>query len=205
MKKILLILFVCVSTISYAQDFKYGLVGGYNHSAPSAHEGKPGFHIGVKGELGLIKQSGLYLDFELLYSSQNWQSGTYYDSDNKTSTNFKYSPAYLQIPVRLGYRFSLGDNVKLLINAGPYASIGLHGKSKVTSSVENVENINKSDVFNNTGLERFDMGIGARVGVELYNHFQLIGGYDCGFINTDSNINLKNKNRGWALSVAYMF
>lgn len=55
MKKILLTLLLalpfCMAT--KAQDFILGVTGGYNLSSSSGHKSQSGFHVGVKGELGL--------------------------------------------------------------------------------------------------------------------------------------------------------
>ena len=86
------------------------------------------------------------MDFGLMLSSHGWKSpGYYYDgnynpsagekpdkpSSGYTSDN-KCTPYYLNIPIHIGYKFPVGRNVSLFINAGPYFNIGLFGKAKET-------------------------------------------------------------------------
>lgn len=68
MKKILLTLLLALPfcMVAKAQDFRVGITGGYNLSSPSGYKSQSGFHVGVKGELGLpIVTKGLYMDFGL--------------------------------------------------------------------------------------------------------------------------------------------
>lgn len=192
-----------------AQDFKFGAIGGYNHCAPSANNRKPGFHVGAKGELSLTKQGDLYLEFEAIYSAQKWEHwGFKYNGANVdgTTINHAFTPAYLQVPIRLGYKMPVSNEVKLFVNAGPYANIGLHGKNKVTEYTAGViESSSEENAFGDKGLERFDVGLGVRVGVEFLNHIQLSGGYDYGLVKTDNIHHFGNKNRTWTLSAAYIF
>lgn len=210
MKRIVLFIFVALCCISLnAQELRFGVLGGYNHCAPSAYNGKPGFHVGVKGELLLEKPKGLYVDFGVNYSSQKWEQANYSYNGNLTGTTIthRFAPAYLQVPVSLGYKLSLDENVKLLVSAGPYINLGLCGKSELSKEIDgkNQTVSNTNDFYGADGLERFDYGIGARIGVELFDHIQITGGYDCGFKNTSKKMNFDNKNRNWTLTAAYVF
>lgn len=96
MKKLLLTLLLglpfCMAT--KAQDFRWGVTGGYNLSSPSGQKSQSGFHAGVKGEFGLPQVTkGLYMDFGLMLSSHGWKSPKYgVDSKNRT---FVASCAYM--------------------------------------------------------------------------------------------------------------
>lgn len=89
MKKILLTLLLALPfcMVAKAQDFRVGITGGYNLSSPSGYKSQSGFHVGVKGELGLpIVTKGLYMDFGLMLSSHGWKSpGYYYDGNYNPS------------------------------------------------------------------------------------------------------------------------
>lgn len=64
MKKILLTMLLASAfcMAGKAQDFKAGVIGGYNLSTPSAYDSQSGFHVGLKGELGLPRAAkGLYV------------------------------------------------------------------------------------------------------------------------------------------------
>lgn len=220
MKKILftLLLFLSFGMMTKAQDFRVGATAGYNLSSPSGYNSGSGFHVGLKGELGLPQVTkGLYLDFGLMLSSYGWKSPGYYYSDNYTSSSveamdnntldYKLSPYYLNIPVHIGYKFSVGRNVNLFFNAGPYFNIGLFGKSKITLTDNNGISLTKNvsdNVFSDKVLNRFDWGLGVRAGAEIARHVQLSVGYDWGMKNVNK-IGADSKNRTFTASFAYLF
>lgn len=220
-KKILLTLvFASVFCAGKAQDFRVGVTGGYNLSVPSAYDAKSDFHVGLKGELGLPQAAkGLYVDFGLLLSSQGWKTPSYYYSSTRSTettpgtpssgytSDWKCTPYYLSIPVHVGYKFAVGRNICLFVNAGPYFNIGLFGKAKETITPDNgkATTYTRADnVFSDKMQERFDWGLGFRAGVEIVRHIQLGIGYDWGMKNINKN-GVDCKNRTFVVSCAYMF
>lgn len=213
---------IVFSMAGMAQDFKVGVTGGYNLSLPSAYDSQSGFHVGLKGELGLPQAAkGLYVDFGLLLSSHGWKTPGYYYNDGSTSStrttsgtpssgytsDWECTPYYLSIPVHVGYKFSAGRNVSLFINAGPYFNIGLFGKAKETITPDNgkATTYTRADnVFSDKMQERFDWGLGFRAGVEIVRHIQLGIGYDWGMKNVNKN-SVNCKSRTFTASCAYMF
>lgn len=210
---------MCIS--SKGQEFRMGVTGGYNLSTPSRYDSKSGFHVGVKGELGLPQVTkGMYADFGLMLSSHGWkQPAYYYNADYVGATGgnqlAQYSrwdctPYYLSIPIHLGYKFSIGRHVGLFVNAGPYFNIGLFGKTKETVTPDggkSTEHARVDNVFSDKVMERFDWGVGFRIGIEVARHIQIAVGYDWGLKNVgkgiDSNYNYKN--RTFTASCSYMF
>lgn len=220
MKKILFtsLLFLSFCMVAKAQDFRVGATAGYNLSSPSGYNAQSGFHAGLKGELGLPQVTkGLYLDFGLMLSSYGWKSSSYYysgynisrldETTNNNTFDYKFSPYYLNIPVHIGYKFSVGRNVSLFVNAGPYFNIGLFGKStmtvtdgKGTSTTKNASD----NLFGDKVLDRFDWGLGFRAGAEIARHVQLSVGYDWGMKNVNKT-GTDCKNRTFTASFAYLF
>lgn len=220
-KKILLTLvFASVFCAGKAQDFRVGVTGGYNLSAPSAYDSQSGFHVGVKGELGFPQAvKGLYADFGLLFASHGWKTPGYYYSGSRAvettpgtsssgyTSSWECTPYYLSIPVHVGYKFAVGRNVCLFVNAGPYFNIGLFGKAKETITPDNgkATTYTRADnVFSDKMQERFDWGLGFRAGVEIVRHIQLGIGYDWGMKNINKN-GVDCRNRTFVASCAYMF
>ena len=124
-----------------------------------------------------------------------------YTSDNKCT------PYYLNIPIHIGYKFPVGRNVSLFINAGPYFNIGLFGKAKETITPDKGTATTKEmvgNVFSDKMLNRFDWGLGFRAGTEIARHIQLSIGYDWGMKNINKS-GVDNKNRTFVASCAYMF
>lgn len=72
----------------------------------------------------------------------------------------------------------------------------------------------KYDTFSDdSGLKRFDLGLGFKAGVEYKNHYQLSIGYDFGLIDAynksknedDYDVTGTLKNSNFKVSLAYMF
>lgn len=223
MKKILLTLLLALPfcMVAKAQDFRVGITGGYNLSSPSGYKSQSGFHAGVKGELGLPQVTkGLYMDFGLMLSSHGWKSpGYYYNGNYNPSTGEKtdkpssgYTSGnkctlyYLSIPLHTGYKFSIGRNISMFVNAGPYFNIGLFGKAKETITANNgtISQETTSNVFSDKMRNRFDWGLGFRAGTEIARHVQLSVGYDWGMKNIYKN-DVDCKNKTFVASCAYMF
>lgn len=115
---------------------------------------------------------------------------------------------YLQVPIHLGYKVDLGGSTKLVFSAGPYVAYGIGGKTKghsfynegnpaaylqqYTIDQKSFDDVNR----------RFDLGLGATMGVE-FGKFAVNIGYDWGLNNVMKNMDSKNKN-GF-LSVGYKF
>ena len=191
---------------SMAQEFRVGATAGVNVNSPSGDDtGLIGFNVGVKGELGLLQASeGWFMDFSALLSSHGWKSVAYYDKATATSLQWKATPYYLSIPVHVGYKFRCSDKLKFFVSAGPYAGIGLFGKETLTSTLagKSTTSTVSNNIFADNVHERFDWGLGCRLGAELYGHWQLSVGYDWGMKDT----NKKNmRYRTLSISSVYVF
>ena len=131
----------------------------------------------------------------LLLNGQGSKSTVYLDASNHADNFIKatFNPLYLQLPANLVFKVPLGSDMRLYAGAGPYAQMGIGGKTKVTSTVGGVETVSSQNIkFNNDDpltdpqedasynkLKRFDFGINALAGVEV-NRFSLGVGYGWG-------------------------
>lgn len=190
---------------SKAQEVKIGVLAGMNVSSPSNLNSQLGFHVGAKGELQF--QNNLYVDLGLSLSSKGWKTDGYYDGQE--SRTWKGTPYYLEMPLHLGYKVSVGENIKLLGSVGPYVGLGVFGKS--TCSIETKGKTTTQTVsdnlFKDKQQERFDWGAGINLGVELHNHYQLSLGYNLGLKNIYKKEKGESdrKNRVVNVSFAYLF
>lgn len=205
-----------------AQQLKTGVTAGMNVNSPSGMDNLSshiGFDIGVKAELGLPSvANGLYVDLGVMLSLKGVKSeDKYYDypaprldlgDNSSTGEKYKYSynTYYLNIPLHVGYKFSVSDNISMFAAAGPYVGIGLFGKLNATGCMSGTKTTLSDNVYSDKLAGRFDWGLGCRIGVEFAEHYQLYVGYDHGFknLNTDKN-RMNRKNRTFNVSVAYMF
>jgi hypothetical protein len=115
--------------------------------------------------------------------------------------NTTYNPKYLQLPLHLGYKIKLADNMKFVIDAGPYIAYGVGGKVKGKT---------EANVFDKNGFKRFDYGIGGGLGIE-FSKLSLNIGYDFGLANINNAERIKDtksikiRNRNAFATLGYKF
>ena len=140
-----------------------------------------GFHAGVKAELGLSQDangSGAYMDFAALLTLKGAKI------DGGSLASIKFNPYYLEVPVRVGYKYAVNDDFSLFGSVGPYMAVGLFGKAKlkvdgdIADIAELGGNSMSEDIFGDDGLKRFDFGLGLKAGVEFSKKYQVAISYD---------------------------
>ena len=189
-----------------AQEFRYGVMGGYNLNSSASNFSKSGFHAGLKGEYEFSDASkGFYTDFGLLLSSKGWKSEWYYDQ--RENMQWECMPYYLNIPVHLGYKFRISDNLGIFVAGLDLISIGdsLGRSSRLQVLwVRRLQKKTSDNVFKDNLLERFDWGAGFRAGVEFMRHLQIGVGYDWAFKSPYKNV-YDTKHRTLVVSCSYLF
>ena len=209
MKKLIVaVLLGAMAIPGMAQEWRVGATAGVNVNALSGtqHMGQTGLNLGVKAELGLPKATkGWFMDFGALLSSNGWKSTGYYNTITGTVLQWEATPYYLSIPVHVGYKFHCSDNFKLFASVRPYANIGLFGKETMSATLKEVSTTTtaSNNVFADKAQERFDWGLGFRVGAELYDHWQLSVGYDWGMKSIFKETDVRN--RTLSISCSYIF
>jgi hypothetical protein len=108
----------------------------------------------------------------------------------------KYNPMYLQLPATIGYKFDLGGDTRLVLNAGPYIAYGIGGKAK---GGESSQKLFKDNIF-----KRLDYGVIGGVGVE-FGRLAVGAGYDLGLANISDVKGTKARNRNAYLTVGVKF
>lgn len=198
--------FLCILLFSImmvkAQELRWGVTGGFNLSSPTNYDSRAGYNIGLKGEYSFRENKGFYLDWGVSLSQKGWESDWYYDQQTKASTQWKTNAHYLNIPVHVGYKIPLEDKFSLFASVGPYFGAGLFGKYKAVS--DKLETTLAKNVFDDY-MNRFDWGLGARIGVECMKHFQVSVGYDWGMKKIRHDKLNDSKNRNLDVSVTYLF
>ncbi|TAE74996.1 MAG: PorT family protein [Bacteroidetes bacterium] len=112
---------------------------------------------------------------------------------------------YLEIPINAVYKIPAGEQLKIVINAGPYLAYALNGKYKASGSGfdfnENVEF--GSDAGK---LKRTDFGLNVGAGVEITDKILINLNYGLGLTNlnnlTGSNAQTIN-NRVFSITAGY--
>lgn len=143
-------------------------------------------------------------------SSYGYGYGSSYGTDFSYSVyDLKQNLMYLQVPIHLGYKVDIGASTRLVFAAGPYVAYGIAGKTKGDLRQSNPTQEGYNYLYHTVdyksfgnGNRRFDLGLGASMGVE-FGKFGVNIGYDWGLINVTENVDSKNRNA--YLSVGYKF
>lgn len=208
MKKLvrtLIVSFLIFATANaFAQSVRIGAVAGLQLSRPEHVDSKLGFNLGAKGEFDFSdKDSHPYLDFSLLLSAKGWKEKIC-DVTVEPTVDWICRLYYLEMPVHIGYTHTFNERFKLLADIGPYVAVGLTGKTEV-DGVKKEDKYESNNLFNDGTYKRFDVGAGAKVGIETNGRFQIMIGYEMSFINQCRWKIEPRKDRTFGISVAYMF
>lgn len=192
-----------------SDDLKFGVIGGLNLSNMTNLSSKASFHFGLKAEKSISEN--VYIDGSILYSAKGAKLDLGDFGSNKINAN------YIEVPVHIGYKYQLESDLSLLGSIGPYFAYGIGGKMEIEEPEgwygDNFTT-SKYDTFSDdSGLKRFDVGLGFKAGVEYKNKYQFSVGYDFGLIDTynvsqneeDIDITGEVKNNNLRFSLSYMF
>ena len=215
MKKIVLLAMLSVASMSsaFAQVTMKGVVG-LNSSNIANLGSKIGFHAGVNVDMPLPRLSeNVYGSVGALLSLKGC------NQDYGELASQKLNAYYLEVPVHLGYKHEVNDQLAIWGEAGPYVALGAFGKAKGKV----IEDINggmeefSEDTFGDPGLKRFDFGAGFKIGVTFKEKYTCSIGYDWGFVDIYKGSSLDEdhdecidltptaKNKNLSISIGYIF
>ena len=145
---------------------------------------KAGFNLGVRGEYMLPSCYGVFVNLGVNYTMKGAKMDVAASLPDDYSCTVKFRPCYIEIPLHVGYRFNVLDNLGLFADFGPYFAIGVNGKEKTEFDGDAVEDYSKK-FFRNSKMilgeiQRYDFGLGFRVGAEYANHHSLNFSFDWG-------------------------
>ena len=145
---------------------------------------KAGFNLGVRGEYMLPSCYGVFVNLGVNYTMKGAKMDVAASLPDDYSCTVKYRPCYIEIPLHVGYRFNVLDNLGVFADFGPYFAIGVNGKEKTEFDGDAVEDYSKK-FFRNSKMilgeiQRYDFGLGFRVGAEYANHHSLNFSLDWG-------------------------
>lgn len=185
-----------------AQDFRLGVLGGYNLNRSATYNPQSGFRTGIVGEYAFSEmEEGIYTHFGLLLSSHGWKKVD--EEEGKRRVEWKVTPYYLNVPVRLGCKVAISERTSVFIEAGPFFSVGLFGKMWEKKDGARVASAVSRNVFADGLQERVDWGIGFRGGLEVDGDWRVAVGCDRGMRHFDPR-GLRGKNRTFVSSLTYM-
>lgn len=166
MKKIYIILaaaalFICVPFCADAQHF--GVKAGVNFSDP---ESDVKTNLGYQA--GIAVQCDLPLWFsiqpELLFHVKGGQAAVSGKSDPQA-----FGLGYLELPVNIqwGPRFS-DDRFRIFVQGSPFIGYA------ISKDMKNA----RGESYDWKNINRFEYGLGAGLGIQLWRHFQIVGQYN---------------------------
>ena len=175
------------------EGFTFMGIFGMNISKLQNHDynAKLGATMGARVDYVLPYAHGTYLTAGLDWTMKGGKKSL---SRNIAGTDVdataKYNLHYFEIPIRVGFRYNPLDNLGLFAEIGPYFAVGVGGKHKFSldfdgQAANELEDLNTYKAFKNYGypvetFQRWDAGIGFRVGAEYNQHYNLMIGCDWG-------------------------
>ncbi len=172
------------------------------------------------GLLGRFNLSTVFdLETGVLVDGRGAKAETYFT--NSTDDNYvkaKFNPLYIEVPFNLILRVPLDNKMNIFFNAGPYAAMGIAGKSKLETKVFGASSHSESNIkFSNDDpftseqddaaydkIKRFDFGLNIGGGLDL-GKILLKANYGMGFTkinSTESNNGKDNKNKYRTVSIS---
>ena len=145
---------------------------------------KAGFNLGVRGEYMLPSCYGVFVNLGVNYTMKGAKMDVAASLPDDYSCTVKFRPCYIEIPLHVGYRFNVLDNLGVFADFGPYFAIGVNGKEKFEFDGDAVEDYStkffRNSDMNLGEIQRYDFGLGFRVGAEYANHHSLNFSFDWG-------------------------
>lgn len=197
----LMVVFVCGSA---SAEFRFGVKAGANFSSLHLNSdwketfkssNTAGFTGGVMTEF-TVPIIGIGFDLSLMYTHVNNELKDANLEEGTVGKNF------LEIPLNLKYKFNLpvvNNIVRPMLFTGPTFAFKLD-----------------KSVFKSIQTKTCQIGWNVGLGVELFKHLQIAGGYTIGMNNvlklTGNNLpgigsvnTVKIKNNYWTVTAAYLF
>ncbi|MEP7237934.1 MAG: porin family protein [Ferruginibacter sp.] len=173
----------------------------------------PSFNVGILGRLPLA--SMFSLESGLLFTGHGSKAETYFNGGSDY-VKTRFNPLYIQVPLNAVVKIPLEKESSIFFNAGPYAAIGVGGKSTSESKFGPLmSSSSKTIAFSNDDpftsqeedagynkLKRFDFGLNFGGGFQ-FQHFIIKANYGLGLAkinSTESNNTANDKNKYRTLS-----
>ena len=220
-KVLVLVLAVMVFTFTTKAQISFGLRAGVNLQNINGksltgddleYDLKTGFHAGLNVEIPLV--AGFYIQPGVLYSSKGAKG-----EDVLTTKEIKWSLSYIEVPVNLLYKPSLGPG-KLLLGFGPYVAYAVGGSVKREDQKDGeLEYENDVTLAQYSGgavigtyyAKRLDVGGNLLFGYEFAKKISVQLNAQLGMANINPKIKdydndkSKRKNTGFGISLGYRF
>lgn len=157
---------------------------------------KMGFHAGFTARYFFVKdfflEGALGIATKGYKSSKVMSSGQYWDDEGANydgSISVKYTSYNVDLPILVGYKFSLNDDLNFKIKVGPYLTYAISGKETEEGYMITYPDIHSSEkeyineetkIGDMDGFNNFGYGIHAGISAD-YKQFILSASYQRAF------------------------
>lgn len=193
-------------------------INGFVGSDANDFNTKCGFNVGVSGRYYIL--DNFFAEASLAIATKGYQydsvasSGPYWDDeggnfDGEVTT--KYTSYNIDVPILLGYKVPVNDDLSLKIKAGPYLTYALSGKETEKGFQTIYEDIHSSEtehideetkIGDMNGFKNFGYGVQAGISVD-YKKYILSAYYQRGLSKVfDEN---KAYEQNILVSIGYRF
>lgn len=163
-----------------------------------------GYRAGVGMEVNL--SDNLYFSPYLMFKMNGAKADGKVEIAGSKTLDFKTTLHYLAMPLNLGFRSGITDNLAVAVEFGPYVAYGLKGTHSIAGiDFDAFKSDKKAELFEG-GVKRFDWGLNGAVALE-YTNFYFKLGADYGLYNIMKEGNKDNsfKNIAFYTNVGYRF
>lgn len=191
-KVVIVVLLAGLPFAAKGQDINWqaraGIGSATIYSGVSDIEGRMSFHVGGGADIGLSKNGVWRFQPSLQFVRKGWKFNGYYGNEQIMKAKYSTRLNYLQLPLQMAARLSLGKECYLTFRTGAYVAYGLSAKTRMeildTDHDETFDTNHFSEAFdfnrcaygkesrrvNYPKFNRWD--VGAIGGIDLtYQHF----------------------------------
>ena len=157
-----------------------------------SYSAKAGATLGIRADYMLPKAHGTYLTAGIDWTMKGGKASDaiYEINSEKPIGSTKYALHYIEVPVRVGFHYNVLENLGFYGEVGPYFAVGVGGRHKASVNIDGEDARAQEDelsfnAFKNyddltPSFQRWDAGIGFRIGAEYEQRYNLMIGADWG-------------------------
>lgn len=213
-KGLIFVLFALVSIVSYSQvswNVKAGMTMN-NVTKMDDYKMKLGYTFGVGVDYAINDMWAIQSGLNIASKGTKFDYVGEDENGDDISCTDKINPVYLELPILAAVKFPVSDNMKFVVNAGPYLAFGLGGKYKDDESSDgDFKLFKKEDGASEAFMNRFDLGLQYGVGLEFGHYLVNLSG-QYGFLKplkgdayNNKGDKVSPKNLNFAITVGYKF
>ncbi len=164
-------------------------ISNYASNYASEYDGKIGANVGIKFDYMLPNAQGTYISAGLDWIMKGCKADVNDIREMQTPGSGKVpgtnsiTAHYIELPVRIGFRYNILPELGVYGEVGPYFSFGVTGYNSFKTEVDGSRGHNWSTATfkkKTNGIQRWDAGVGFRIGCEYDNRYSLNLGCDWG-------------------------